>query len=233
LCFSPVFFLRNQLRILDTGIPCPLTEFLGRTCVLVYRPLGYEGNLGADAVPENPTKPAKIQQICKFEPGRFGWRRSEFRHRKGIAQLPLHFESSELRTSQTSNPLFSPRVSQCWIVLLLSCVCCAHIAWCLRGLFSSCSQAVCVVLGFGDRRVSLEARKPVPGLSGTRTSEFLAVLAHMAEEQSILRKARQQRSRAPAAKHKSGLRVTEFAPVAFPFSLQIRQQTAKGLLRVQ
>ena len=30
-----------------------------------------------------------------------------------------------------------------------------------------------------------------------------------------------------------GLGVTEFAPVAFPFSLQLRQETAKGLLGVQ
>jgi hypothetical protein len=32
---------------------------------------GYEGNSGADAVQESPTKPAKIQQIGAFELGRF------------------------------------------------------------------------------------------------------------------------------------------------------------------
>jgi len=45
----------------------------------------YEGNLGADGDQENPTKPAKIQQICEFGLDRFGWFPSEFRHRKGIA----------------------------------------------------------------------------------------------------------------------------------------------------
>ena len=54
------------------------------------RPSGYEGNSGADAVQESPTKPAKIQQIGAFELGRFGWCCSEFRHRKGIVRF-LHF----------------------------------------------------------------------------------------------------------------------------------------------
>jgi hypothetical protein len=49
--------------------------------------LGYEGNLGADAVQENPTKPPKIQQIGAFELVGFGSCCSEFRHRKGIGML--------------------------------------------------------------------------------------------------------------------------------------------------
>jgi hypothetical protein len=40
----------------------------------------------ADAEQENPKKPAKIEQIRKFELVRFGSRRSEFRHRKGIVR---------------------------------------------------------------------------------------------------------------------------------------------------
>jgi hypothetical protein len=47
--------------------------------------LGYEGNLGAGAVQEKPTKPAKIQQIGKVELVRFGCCRFEFRHRRDIA----------------------------------------------------------------------------------------------------------------------------------------------------
>jgi hypothetical protein len=49
--------------------------------------LGYEGNPGADAVQENPTKPAKIQQIGGFELGGFGSSRTAFSHRRGIAAL--------------------------------------------------------------------------------------------------------------------------------------------------
>lgn len=50
---------------------------------------GYKGNLGADADQQNPTKPPKIEQICKFELDRFGSRRTECRHRRGIAPEPL------------------------------------------------------------------------------------------------------------------------------------------------
>ena len=63
-------------------------EFLGRTCVLVYGPSGYEGNSGADAVQEDPTKPLKIQQIRAFELARFGCCGAAFSHRKGIG-MPL------------------------------------------------------------------------------------------------------------------------------------------------
>jgi hypothetical protein len=61
--------------------------------------LGYEGNLGADADQESPTKPAKIQQICAFELGGFGSSRTEFSHSKGIGRLHCIFdlESSGLR----------------------------------------------------------------------------------------------------------------------------------------
>jgi hypothetical protein len=53
------------------------------------------------------------------------------------------------------------------------------------------------------------------------------------EGQSNLRKAEQRQVQGATYNRNGGLGVTEFAPVAYPFSFQLRQQTAKGLLRVQ
>jgi hypothetical protein len=74
------------------------------------RPSGYEGNSGADAVQENPRKPAKIEQIGTFELGGFGSCCSEFRRRKGIGSsfafwitgISATFEPSKFHQAQVN-----------------------------------------------------------------------------------------------------------------------------------
>ena len=82
--------------------------------------LGYEGNSGADTVQENPTKPAKIQGICKFELDRFGSRWLEFRHRRDIvgAGAPCTGAAVAHRCAF----IFSPNLSHISFSRLLLCL---------------------------------------------------------------------------------------------------------------
>jgi hypothetical protein len=97
----------NQLELghppkgLLFGKPDMCRTFAAPSARLRVPLLGYERNLGADAVQENQTKPSKIQQIGAFELGGFGSYRTGFSHRKGIG-MPCG-DADRRRTDETDS----------------------------------------------------------------------------------------------------------------------------------
>jgi len=89
--------------------------------------LGYERNSGADAVQENPTKPAKMQQIGAFELGGFGCCWAALSHRKGIGHTQGGGEDSNLQ------PVDFSRCVAVLCFLAFSCVVCVGMTRCLGG----------------------------------------------------------------------------------------------------
>jgi hypothetical protein len=79
------------------------------------------------------------------------------------------------------------------------------------------------------------ALKGRPRVPGSRAGQ-LGQLSVGSDSRRTINFDKSQTTTSPSSrryKHNGVLRVTEFAPVAFPLSLQLRQQSAKGLLRVQ
>jgi hypothetical protein len=96
-------------RVTATAWDALAPKFFDGLCFCLA-PSGYEGNSGADAVQENPTKPAKIQQIDEFDLGRFGSCCTTFSHRKGIGSsfafwitgISATFEPSKFHQAQVN-----------------------------------------------------------------------------------------------------------------------------------